>query len=194
MTALLTITDGKIVSDEPWRGAEAEGRLIDWSGKWVLPGPDRPPHPCRRRLRPDRRSRRAAEAQRGGDDPQGRRNGAHHAACRLHDRPRRRRLSRPDRRRACATRSPPARSKGRGCSSPAATSPFPAAAGLSPAPSRERSSARNSASARCAVAEEARERVRAMIGGGADFIKLIAHRRGAGDRQRAGRARADARK
>jgi imidazolonepropionase-like amidohydrolase len=34
----LIITDGKIVSDEPWKGARADGRLIDWSGKWVLPG------------------------------------------------------------------------------------------------------------------------------------------------------------
>ena len=34
----LTITDGKIVSDQPWRGARADGKLIDWSGKWVLPG------------------------------------------------------------------------------------------------------------------------------------------------------------
>jgi len=34
----LIITDGKIVSDQPWRGARADGRLIDWSGKWVLPG------------------------------------------------------------------------------------------------------------------------------------------------------------
>ena len=34
----LIIADGKIVSDEPWRGARADGRLIDWSGKWVLPG------------------------------------------------------------------------------------------------------------------------------------------------------------
>src|SRR4029453_14069663 len=32
------ITDGKIVSDQPWRGARADGKLIDWSGKWVLPG------------------------------------------------------------------------------------------------------------------------------------------------------------
>jgi len=34
----LIFTDGKIVSDEPWKGARADGRLIDWSGKWVLPG------------------------------------------------------------------------------------------------------------------------------------------------------------
>lgn len=34
----LIISDGKIVSDEPWKGARADGRLIDWSGKWVLPG------------------------------------------------------------------------------------------------------------------------------------------------------------
>jgi imidazolonepropionase-like amidohydrolase len=34
----LIITDGKIVSDQPWRGARADGKLIDWSGKWVLPG------------------------------------------------------------------------------------------------------------------------------------------------------------
>jgi imidazolonepropionase-like amidohydrolase len=34
----LIITDGKIVSDQPWRGARTDGRLIDWSGKWVLPG------------------------------------------------------------------------------------------------------------------------------------------------------------
>jgi imidazolonepropionase-like amidohydrolase len=35
---LLTLTDGKIIRDEPWRGAKREGQLIDWSGKWVLPG------------------------------------------------------------------------------------------------------------------------------------------------------------
>jgi len=35
---LLTLTDGKIARDEPWRGAKREGQLIDWSGKWVLPG------------------------------------------------------------------------------------------------------------------------------------------------------------
>jgi len=34
----LIITDGKIVSDRPWKGAGADGKLIDWSGKWVLPG------------------------------------------------------------------------------------------------------------------------------------------------------------
>ena len=35
---LLTIIDGKIVRDEAWQGAKREGTLIDWSGKWVLPG------------------------------------------------------------------------------------------------------------------------------------------------------------
>jgi imidazolonepropionase-like amidohydrolase len=35
---LLTLTDGKIVRDEAWKGAKRQGRLIDWSGKWVLPG------------------------------------------------------------------------------------------------------------------------------------------------------------
>lgn len=34
----LILTDGKIVSDQPWKGARADGRLVDWSGKWVLPG------------------------------------------------------------------------------------------------------------------------------------------------------------
>ena len=34
----LTITDGKIVADNPWTGAKAGVRLIDWSGKWVIPG------------------------------------------------------------------------------------------------------------------------------------------------------------
>lgn len=34
----LIITDGKIISDQPWKGARADGLLIDWSGKWVLPG------------------------------------------------------------------------------------------------------------------------------------------------------------
>ncbi|HXG80688.1 MAG TPA: amidohydrolase family protein, partial [Sphingomicrobium sp.] len=34
----LIIADGRIVSDRPWRGARADARLIDWSGKWVLPG------------------------------------------------------------------------------------------------------------------------------------------------------------
>ena len=35
---LLTIIDGKIVRDEAWTGGRTNGRLIDWSGKWVLPG------------------------------------------------------------------------------------------------------------------------------------------------------------
>lgn len=35
---LLTLSDGKIVSDEEWNDARRQGRLIDWSGKWVLPG------------------------------------------------------------------------------------------------------------------------------------------------------------
>lgn len=35
---LLTLKDGKIVDDQPWRGATPGGKLIDWSGKWVLPG------------------------------------------------------------------------------------------------------------------------------------------------------------
>ncbi|HEU0310197.1 MAG TPA: amidohydrolase family protein [Sphingomicrobium sp.] len=34
----LILTDGKIVSDRPWQGVRADGKLIDWSGKWVLPG------------------------------------------------------------------------------------------------------------------------------------------------------------
>ena len=34
----LIITDGKIVADEAWRGPRPGTRLIDWSGKWVLPG------------------------------------------------------------------------------------------------------------------------------------------------------------
>ena len=34
----LIMTDGKIVSDLPWRGVRADRKLIDWSGKWVLPG------------------------------------------------------------------------------------------------------------------------------------------------------------
>ena len=34
----LIITDGKIVSEKPWQRARAGARLIDWSGKWVLPG------------------------------------------------------------------------------------------------------------------------------------------------------------
>ena len=34
----LIITDGKIVSDTPWRGVRADGKLINWSGMWVLPG------------------------------------------------------------------------------------------------------------------------------------------------------------
>jgi imidazolonepropionase-like amidohydrolase len=34
----LTIVDGKILADEGWRGPKAGARLIDWSGKWVLPG------------------------------------------------------------------------------------------------------------------------------------------------------------
>ena len=35
---LLTIVDGKIATDQPWRGAARKGRLIDWSRQWVLPG------------------------------------------------------------------------------------------------------------------------------------------------------------
>jgi len=35
---LLTLRDGKIVGDQPWRGAKRTGRLIDWSKEWVLPG------------------------------------------------------------------------------------------------------------------------------------------------------------
>jgi len=35
---LLTLADGRIVRDEPWPGAVPAGPLIDWSGKWVLPG------------------------------------------------------------------------------------------------------------------------------------------------------------
>ena len=35
---LLTLVDGRIARDEPWQGARREGPLIDWSGKWVLPG------------------------------------------------------------------------------------------------------------------------------------------------------------
>ena len=34
---LLTLTDGRIVADTPWRTARHK-RLIDWSGKWVIPG------------------------------------------------------------------------------------------------------------------------------------------------------------
>lgn len=35
---LLTLTDGRITADEPWQGGRRVGQLIDWSGKWVLPG------------------------------------------------------------------------------------------------------------------------------------------------------------
>jgi len=35
---LLTISDGRIVRDQPWRGASRTGQLIDWSKQWVLPG------------------------------------------------------------------------------------------------------------------------------------------------------------
>jgi imidazolonepropionase-like amidohydrolase len=35
---LLTFVDGKITRDEAWAGGKREGTLIDWSGKWVLPG------------------------------------------------------------------------------------------------------------------------------------------------------------
>lgn len=34
----LIIEQGRIVADEPWQGPKAGARLIDWSGKWVLPG------------------------------------------------------------------------------------------------------------------------------------------------------------
>jgi len=35
---LLTLRDGMIVGDQPWQGAKRTGRLIDWSKEWVLPG------------------------------------------------------------------------------------------------------------------------------------------------------------
>ena len=35
---LLTLVDGKIARDEPWAGAKRGGRLVDWSSHWVLPG------------------------------------------------------------------------------------------------------------------------------------------------------------
>jgi imidazolonepropionase-like amidohydrolase len=34
----LLLVNGMIVADEPWNGAKPGARLIDWSGKWVLPG------------------------------------------------------------------------------------------------------------------------------------------------------------
>ena len=34
----LIIADGRIVSDRPWKGVQTDAKLIDWSGKWVLPG------------------------------------------------------------------------------------------------------------------------------------------------------------
>jgi imidazolonepropionase-like amidohydrolase len=35
---LLTLVDGKIVDDRPWKGSKRAGPLIDWSRQWVLPG------------------------------------------------------------------------------------------------------------------------------------------------------------
>jgi len=36
---LLTVTNGRIVRDQPWQaGAGLPGNVIDWSDKWVLPG------------------------------------------------------------------------------------------------------------------------------------------------------------
>lgn len=35
---LLTLENGKIVRDEPVKGAKRVGRLIDWSAYWVMPG------------------------------------------------------------------------------------------------------------------------------------------------------------
>jgi imidazolonepropionase-like amidohydrolase len=34
----LLLVDGKIVADVPWSGPKSGAMLIDWSGKWVLPG------------------------------------------------------------------------------------------------------------------------------------------------------------
>src|SRR5512134_4029391 len=34
----LIIEGGKIIADERWSGPRPGARLIDWSGKWVLPG------------------------------------------------------------------------------------------------------------------------------------------------------------
>jgi imidazolonepropionase-like amidohydrolase len=35
---LLTLRNGRIVDDRPWQGARRAGTLIDWSKQWVLPG------------------------------------------------------------------------------------------------------------------------------------------------------------
>ena len=35
---LLTLKDGEIATDEPWQETRRDGPLIDWSEKWVLPG------------------------------------------------------------------------------------------------------------------------------------------------------------
>src|SRR4030095_8147535 len=35
---MLTLRDGRIVDDQPWQGAKRVGSLIDWSKQWVLPG------------------------------------------------------------------------------------------------------------------------------------------------------------
>jgi imidazolonepropionase-like amidohydrolase len=35
---LLTLVDGKIVDDRPWKGSKRAGPLIDWSRHWVRPG------------------------------------------------------------------------------------------------------------------------------------------------------------
>jgi len=35
---LVKIVDGKIAAVDPWTGAPADGAVVDWSGKTVLPG------------------------------------------------------------------------------------------------------------------------------------------------------------
>lgn len=35
---VVRIVDGRVVSVGPWRGAPADGPVVDWSAQWVLPG------------------------------------------------------------------------------------------------------------------------------------------------------------
>ena len=74
----------------------------------------------------------------------------------------------------CATRSATAPWSGRGWRWPARTSPFPGAAGPSPAWPPTSSCPATSASGRSTSPAEVRQRVRAILYGGADFIKVIA--------------------
>jgi imidazolonepropionase-like amidohydrolase len=187
----LIITDGKIVSDQPWRGARADGRLIDWSGKWVLPGLiDLHTH--------------IADGYGQGEDPaeplthsEGATilKGAEMARITLHsgfttvrDVGVYRGLTDVALRNAVAAgevEGPRMIVAGGYITIPGGGG---AVTGAKPGtvigPEFRIGEVKGP--------EQARERVKAIIGGGADFHQTDRHRRRAGDRQRAGRARADA--